>query len=56
MAKGIRFTQKEDNIILEEISSYPTNLQYAFERASAKLIDRNELRVSKRYYRHLKKL
>lgn len=55
MAKGIQFTQKEDNIVIDAISKYPTNLAYAFEYASGKLIDRSVIGVSQRYYKHLRK-
>lgn len=55
MAKGIKFTQKEDNIVIDAISKYPTNLSYAFEYASGKLIDRSTKSVSQRYYQYLKK-
>lgn len=55
MAKGIKFTQKEDNIVIDAISKYPTNLNYAFEYASSKLVDRSAKGVSQRYYQHLKK-
>lgn len=56
MAKGIHYTQKEDNVILDCLSKYPTNLQYAFEQASSMLIDRPVKGVEKRYYNKLRKL
>lgn len=49
----IKWTKKEDNIVLSYVKNYPNNLRAAFEEAS-KDIDRSPLSISVRYYKILK--
>jgi len=49
-----KYTKEEDEIIINQVKNYPTNLLHAFREAS-KLIDRAETAISFRYYHKLKK-
>ena len=48
------YTKEEDDIIINEVKNYPTNLGNAFEEASKKLQNRSAKTVSQRWYKHLK--
>jgi hypothetical protein len=47
-------TKEEDNLILEYISKYPSNISYALEQVSAELNVKFNV-VKGRYYNHLRK-
>jgi hypothetical protein len=49
----MKWTKKEDNIVLSYVKSYPNNLRAAFEEAS-KEIDRSPMSISVRYYKNIK--
>lgn len=49
----IKWTKREDNIVLSYVKSYPNNLRAAFEEAS-KDIDRSVQSISVRYYKYIK--
>lgn len=49
-----RFSVEDDNVIIEQIKLYPTNLAHAFSEA-ANLLDREPKAVHSRYYVNLKK-
>lgn len=49
-----RYSKKEDATILMYVNKYPTNLQFAFEKASKKLLYRSTEAICFRYYRSLR--
>jgi hypothetical protein len=51
MAK--RYTKKDNQVILMYVSKYPSNLQFAFEKAAIKL-NRDNLAVCQHYYKSLR--
>lgn len=46
-----RYTPEEDAIILQAISTYPTNLDVAFEQAAAQLRGRTKHAVAQHWYK-----
>jgi hypothetical protein len=51
--KQERYAKEEDDVIIEMISRYPSNLGFAFNEA-AKVLGRSESGIANYYYRHLK--
>lgn len=51
--KNKHFSVEEDNIIIEQIKLYPTNLKHAFQEAE-KLIERSWTSIQFRYYGNLR--
>jgi len=49
----IKWTKREDNVVLSYVKSYPNNLRAAFEEASRD-IDRSVQSISVRYYKYIK--
>lgn len=52
--KGASYTDADDDVIIEMISRYPSNLGFAFQEA-AKILKRGAGGISNYYYRELKK-
>lgn len=52
--KGASYTDADDDVIIEMISRYPSNLGFAFEEA-AKILKRSASGINNYYYRDLKK-
>ena len=48
------WTKHEGNVILDCIKSYPSNLSFAFEQASAELPGRTARAISVQYYKKLR--
>lgn len=49
-----RFSVEDDNVIIEQIKLYPTNLKHSFQE-SAKILDRDWTGIHFRYYKTLRK-
>ena len=49
-----KFTQEDDNIIIEEVQLFPENLEACFEEAG-KRIGVSQQSIHNRYYRYIKK-
>lgn len=49
------FTKEEDNIIIQTLKDYPTNLKAGFEQVSLKLPKRNPKVIMHRWYNTLRK-
>lgn len=52
--KSKRYTKKEQDIIINEIKNYPTNIKHACEKA-ALMLNRSYGATSFYYYNHLRK-
>ena len=50
-----RYTKEEDEIIINEVKNYPTNLLHAFTEAAKKIEGRSVKTISQRWYVYLKK-
>lgn len=48
------WTKHEGNVILDCVKSYPSNLSFAFEQASAELSGRTARAISVQYYKKLR--
>lgn len=48
------WTKHESNVILDCVKSYPSNLSFAFEQASAELPGRTPRAISVQYYKKLR--
>lgn len=51
----IPYTKREDEIIINEVKNYPTNLLFAFKQAAPKLPERNAHSISMHWYQKLRK-
>lgn len=54
MQRKIRYTEEEDNIIIQCVSESPNNLERAFRKASTLLNNRTVTSVSMRWYNRLR--
>ena len=50
-----RYTKEEDEIIINEVKNYPTNLLHAFTEAARKIEGRSVKTISQKWYVYLKK-
>ena len=54
--KSPRYSQKEDEIIMQAVKNCPHNLEEAFRRASKVLVNRSANSIQNRYYGSLKNI